>query len=103
MTKKKNAETVAGFGIHQNLNKFLNSFNPKRNNQKFQCLNCEDWKPGNKSIAVGQFNIMAKKAFIFRFCRPCWKSYQSVTPELRKDFIANIRGKISKVMGVKNG
>lgn len=100
----KNEKAEAGnFGIHRNFDKFCRAFNPNPNNQKFQCLNCEIWKRSDKFIAVGQFDQMTNEIFGFRFCRPCWQSYQKVSPELKKDFIENIRRKIKKASEVKIG
>ncbi len=91
-----------GFTVHQNLAVFSTSFGAKLTKQRFQCLNCEVWKRGDKFIAVGQYVQMTNEIFGFRFCRACWQSYQNVSPELKKDFIENIRAKIQNASEVKS-
>ena len=102
MKNKNNAEAVQGFGIHRNPNKFFDSFNSNRGNQKFQCFNCEIWKRGDKLISVGQFDQPKMQTAVFRFCRACWRSYKTVSPELRQDFVENIRRKIKTAAGGEN-
>ena len=100
MTKQRNAE-AGHFGIHNNLSKFLTTFNSKRNKRKYQCFNCGVWKSGHLLTATFQFDQMTKEIFGFRFCSKCWKSYQDVSPELKKEFIENIRRKIQTASEVK--
>lgn len=102
MTSKTKKKTeVCSFGIHQDKNSFFDSFDSKRSYQKYQCLNCDIWTRGDKFIPVGQFDMTEKQMFVFRFCRPCWQSYQGVSPELRQDFINNVRRKITNASEVK--
>ncbi len=100
MAKKRNAE-AANFGIHRNIKSFVDSFNSKPSNKKYQCFNCEVWKSGHRLTATFQFDQMTKEIFGFRFCSKCWKSYQDVSPELKKEFIENIRRKIQTASEVK--
>lgn len=102
MKRPNNLGEAAGFTVHQNLSGFSASFGAKLTGQKFQCLNCEAWKRGDKFVAVGQFAQMTKEVFGFRFCRACWQSYRSVSPELKQDFIKNIRAKITNALEVKS-
>lgn len=101
MTDKKSAEVFGNFCKHRNIKSFLDSFNSKLSNKKYQCFNCEVWKPGRKLFAVGQFDDMTKEVFGFRFCRACWEAYQNVEQEMKKEFIDRITNKIKKVSEVK--
>lgn len=101
MKQPFNHDEAAGFIAHRNLTGFLNSFGAKLNKQRFQCLNCGVWKRGDKFVAVGQYEQMAREIFGFRFCRECWRAYRNVSPELKQDFIENIRRKIQAAREVK--
>jgi hypothetical protein len=98
--KNKKAEAV-NFGTHKNINQFLTTFNSTRSYPKFQCFNCEVWKSAPLLNPIGQFDQSAGKLFVFRFCADCWRSYQKVSPELKQDFIRNIRLKLQTVAEVK--
>lgn len=100
MPKNSNAK-AASFSTHKNVGEFLASFNSHMNKQRFQCLNCSVWKRGDKFVAVGQYEQMAREIFGFRFCRACWQAYRNVLPELKQDFIKNIRAKIQNTLEVK--
>lgn len=101
MTDKKLAEVPKNFRKHRNMKSFLDSFNSNLEHKKYQCFNCEVWKPGRKLIPVNQFDEMTRELFNFRFCRACWQSYQNVEQEMRKEFIDRITNKIKAVSEVK--
>lgn len=98
--KKNDAEAVAGFGITRRTETFFNSFKSSRTSSKYQCLNCEAWKQGRKLIAIAQYDHAVARLAVFRFCRPCWRSYERSTGDLKQAFISRIREKIRKASEV---
>lgn len=102
MNRRIDYGPAAGFTVHSNAGAFAASFSAKLSKQRFQCLNCEVWKRGDKFVAVGQYVQMTKEIFGFRFCRECWRTYQKVSPELKQDFIRRIREKIQITSEVKS-
>ncbi len=100
MKNKKKTKAV-NFSFHKDKNLFFDSFDSKRSYQKYQCLNCEIWMRGDKFIPIGQFDLSNIQIFVFRFCVACWQSYKDVSPELRQDFINNVRRKIKTASEVK--
>lgn len=100
---KKNAEVFGNFCKYRNqkIKSFLDSFDSNLSNQKYQCFNCEVWKPGRKLLLTHQFDEMTRELFNFRFCRACWEAYQNVEQEMKKEFIDRITEKIKEVSEVK--
>lgn len=99
--KKNSAEVFGNFCTHRNIKSFFDSFNSKLSNKKYQCFNCEVWKPGNQLTPTYHFDEMTKELFGMRFCRACWNAYQDVSPEMRKEFFDRITEKIKEVSEVK--
>lgn len=101
--KSKNAEG-GNFGAYRNTKKnrstFFNSFDDSRTPARYQCLNCEAWKPAHKLIPLWQFDQANNRLAVFRSCRACWRSYNRVSSELKQDFTARMLDKIRKASEV---
>lgn len=96
MNIKTKSTEAANFSADQQLNNFLTTFKFSSNNFRFQCLNCDRLKRGNKLKPAAVYIKSENKMYVFRFCKECWESYQNFDANLKRNFHETLLKKLKR-------